>query len=61
VSNFIGSTETRSKEFYLYSEDDLSVIEELLTTYAYLNFIEVRDIFWLTLDIRLFRKTKEVQ
>lgn len=60
MSNFTGNTEIRSKEFYSYNEDDLSVIEELLATYAYLKIIEVRDIFWLTLDIRLFRKTKEL-
>jgi hypothetical protein len=57
--SFTGSTEIRSRDFYSFNEDELSTIDELLYTYAFLEVIDVGDIFWLTLDIRLFRKRKE--
>jgi hypothetical protein len=57
--SFTGSTEIRSRDFYSFNEDELSTIDELLYTYAFLEVIDVGDIFWLTLDIRLFRKRGE--
>jgi hypothetical protein len=57
--SFTGSTEIRSRDFYSFNEDELFTIDELLYTYAFLEVIDVGDIFWLTLDIRLFRKRGE--
>jgi hypothetical protein len=58
----IGSTETRSKEFFVrLSYEELELLEHFLYSCASLgDIIDHKDPFWMMLDIRLFRNKRDI-
>jgi hypothetical protein len=47
---------THSKSYFINGYSDLEALDRLLEILEYLDVIPEGDSFWLTLDVRLFRK-----
>lgn len=60
--NFIGSTETRSKEFFVsLSHEEIELLEYFLYSCVSMgDILEEKDPFWMLLDIRLFRNKRGI-